>query len=55
MTADAVARRAEQYRPQMSVYARAVSRLWKRPVRRCSLVFLAPKVIHVVTEPELGR
>jgi ATP-dependent helicase/nuclease subunit A len=33
--------RSKHYRPQMELYARAVSRLWRRPVRTCWLVFLS--------------
>ncbi len=43
-----VAARTEHYRPQMMLYARAVGRLWKRPVRKCRLVFLAPRVIETL-------
>lgn len=37
--------RAERYRPQMIVYARAMSRIWKRPVITCRLVFLHARSI----------
>lgn len=41
-----VPQRVNEYRPQMAAYARAVERLWKRPVVRQWLVFLTPQ--HVV-------
>jgi ATP-dependent helicase/nuclease subunit A len=35
-----------RYRPQMELYARAMGRMWRRPVRACHLVFLrARKVV----------
>ena len=37
--------RVDRYRPQMELYARAVARLWRRPVRTAWLVFLAPKIV----------
>ncbi len=43
---EAVAARAERYRPQMDLYARAMSRLWRRPVRTCWLVFLTARTCH---------
>ncbi len=43
VTADGVDQRAERYRPQMAVYARAMSRLWRRPVCACWLVFLSAR------------
>jgi len=49
--ADAVATRAESYRLQMRLYARAVARIWRRSVARCWLVFLAPRrVVEVLQE-----
>lgn len=36
---------AERYAGQMAMYARAVSRLFKRPTRACHLVFLSARVI----------
>ena len=45
---EAVAERSERYRPQMELYARAMSRLWRRPVRTCYLVFLDPRVCHAL-------
>jgi len=35
--------RCEKYRPQLQLYARAVERLWRKPVRRSWLVFLSPR------------
>ncbi|MFQ5493945.1 MAG: UvrD-helicase domain-containing protein [Phycisphaerae bacterium] len=35
--------RAGQYRPQLELYARAMSGLWRKPVGRCWLVFLHPR------------
>jgi ATP-dependent helicase/nuclease subunit A len=43
VSADEVPARCELYRPQMALYSRAVERLWRRPVRRCWLVFLTPR------------
>jgi ATP-dependent helicase/nuclease subunit A len=37
--------RCEGYRSQMTLYCRAVSRLWGKPVRTCWLVFLAPRTV----------
>ena len=37
--------RSERYRPQMELYARAMTRIWRRPVQRCWLVFLAAREI----------
>lgn len=43
--------RAAGYRMQLRLYARAVARIWRRPVRRCWLVFLAPgRIIEVPLE-----
>lgn len=45
---DNVAGRAERYQPQMELYARAMSRIWRRPVRACWLVFFtARKIVEV--------
>ncbi|UCE59541.1 MAG: UvrD-helicase domain-containing protein [Phycisphaerales bacterium] len=41
--ADQVGERAERYRPQMELYARAMSRIWRREVRACRLVFLSAR------------
>ncbi len=40
-----VKQRAQRYRPQMTLYARAMARLWRRPVRACWLVFLTPRYL----------
>jgi ATP-dependent helicase/nuclease subunit A len=45
VSADEVPARCELYRPQMALYSRAVERLWRRPVRRCWLVFLTPRQV----------
>lgn len=44
---DALARRIEQYRPQVTLYARAMSRLFRKPVLETCLVFLAAR--HVAS------
>jgi ATP-dependent helicase/nuclease subunit A len=41
--------RCENYRPQMELYARAVERLWRRPVRCCRIVFLSARCIVDLT------
>jgi ATP-dependent helicase/nuclease subunit A len=46
-----VAARANRYRSQVLLYARAVSRLWRRPVRRSWLVFLSPATFVVWDDP----
>jgi ATP-dependent helicase/nuclease subunit A len=45
VSASEAAARCEIYRSQMEIYARAVERLWSRPVRRCRLVFLAAQCV----------
>ena len=45
IAANEVPDRGERYRPQMTLYARAVERLWRRPVRAICLVFLAPRQV----------
>lgn len=48
ITEASLADRVEKYRPQLQLYGRAVERLWRKPVRRASLVFLTPRrVIEV--------
>jgi ATP-dependent helicase/nuclease subunit A len=47
-----VTQRAQRYRPQMTLYARAMARLWRRPVRACWLVFLTPR--HLVRWDDVG-
>ena len=49
--ADAVETRTVDYKLQMQLYGRALARIWRRPVVRSWLVFLAPRrVIEVVRE-----
>ena len=54
--ADQVEDRSMRYRPQMELYARAMARIWRRPVRACWLVFLAPRKLvrwqDVAAEPD---
>ncbi|MHC4696847.1 MAG: UvrD-helicase domain-containing protein [Planctomycetota bacterium] len=38
-----VEKRCERYRPQMELYSRAISRIWRRTVRTCWLVFMTPR------------
>jgi ATP-dependent helicase/nuclease subunit A len=38
-----VAKRMDFYRPQMTAYRRAMSRVWRLPVTNCWLVFLTPR------------
>lgn len=42
---DQLADRVDRYRSQMDLYRRAMSSLWNKPVRNCSLVFLAAREI----------
>ncbi|MFQ5413885.1 MAG: UvrD-helicase domain-containing protein [Phycisphaerae bacterium] len=46
----ALADRAERYRMQMNLYARAVSRMWRRPVTACRLVFLTARDIVTLSD-----
>jgi len=46
-----VEERAERYRQQMELYARAMARLWRKPVRKCWLVFLAPRKLVCWHDP----
>ncbi len=48
---DEAPQRAERYRSQMAMYARAMARLWRRQVDDCSLVFLTAR--RVVAVPEV--
>ncbi len=48
------AERARDYAPQVTLYARAMARLWRRPVRACHLVFLTAREIVRVT-PEMSE
>ncbi len=43
ITANEVADRGERYRPQMTLYASAMTALWRRPVNAICLVFLSPR------------
>lgn len=52
---DEVPERAEWYRPQVVLYARAMSRLWRRPVRSCRLIFLSARRIITWGDAELSR
>jgi len=40
--------RVEAYRPQLGIYAEALSKIWGRPVRRCWAVFLAARHIELI-------
>ena len=40
-----LASRAEAYRPQMELYARAMATIWRKPVRTCWLVFLSARQV----------
>ena len=50
----ALADRTAHYRPQMTLYARAMSRLWRKPVERCWLVFLTARRIVEVTDLDVA-
>lgn len=50
-----LAERAAHYGPQVGLYARAMSRLWKRPARACHLVFLAARAIQSLTPGAMPR
>ncbi|MFH1109344.1 MAG: UvrD-helicase domain-containing protein [Planctomycetota bacterium] len=45
VTAEEVQDRGERYRPQMTLYARAMEELWRRPVQAIWLVFLTPRQV----------
>ena len=49
-----VPERVERYTMQMNLYARAVARIWRRPVSRCWLVFLTPRCVVEVPQEQLG-
>ncbi len=49
--AAAVAEKAKTYQPQLKLYARALSRIYQRPVSWCWLYFLAPRK-EVAINPE---
>jgi ATP-dependent helicase/nuclease subunit A len=48
VTANDLETRAQHYDAQMDIYSRASSRLWGKPVRSCSLIFLTPR--HIVSK-----
>ncbi len=50
--AEQVAQRAERYRSQMVLYAKAMARLWREPVRACWLIFLSARQCHVWRDGE---
>ena len=52
---DELAARVSHYRPQMELYARAVSRLWRKPVATCRLVFLSARRIAEVKDLDIDR
>ena len=35
----------------MTLYARAIERIWRKKVRVCRLVFLAPRRIETISNP----
>ena len=41
----ALAARVVRYRPQLTMYARAMARIWRRPVQQCHLVFLSAREV----------
>ncbi len=43
-----LAERVEAYRPQLAIYAEALSKIWGWPVRRCWAVFLAARHIELI-------
>jgi len=45
-----IAGRAERYRPQVELYARAMSRIWRRPVLTCWLVFLSARELVAIDD-----
>ena len=49
-----VGSRSQRYRPQMALYSRALSRLWRLPVRRSWLVFLTPRTFVTWDDPAAG-
>ncbi len=46
--------RTAHYRPQMDAYARAMSKLWRRPVCVARLVFLSAKIIADIDYREIA-
>jgi ATP-dependent helicase/nuclease subunit A len=51
--ASSVSERAESHRAQMTMYSRAMERIWKRPVRMTHLVFLNAQTVVSRTGAEL--
>lgn len=49
MAASEVPARAERHRPQLALYATAVESIYRTPVSRGWLVFLAPRAIHEIS------
>ena len=50
VAADSVDARTERYRPQMMLYARAMRRIWRRPVAAVHLVFMTPRMVVTMTD-----
>lgn len=50
VAADQAAERAARYLPQMALYARAVSKLWERPLHTCRLVFLTARCCYALRD-----
>jgi ATP-dependent helicase/nuclease subunit A len=50
-----VSTRAERYRAQMEIYAKTMSKIWRRPVLTCWLVFLAAEALVGWNDLGLGR
>lgn len=46
--------RGAHYKPQMQMYARAMTNIWKKPVTTCHLVFLAARRIVSLSQDQLG-
>ena len=46
-----VPRRVEVYRPQMQLYSRAMSRIWRKPVSVCWLAFVAARELVELRDP----
>ncbi len=47
-----LAERIEKYRPQMTVYARAVGRMWQRKVTKAWLIFLSARTVVALDDFE---
>ncbi|MBU0719537.1 MAG: PD-(D/E)XK nuclease family protein [Planctomycetes bacterium] len=54
ITAASVPQRVERYRPQMELYGRAMSRIWRQPVWKCWLVFLSAHEVVEVSDLTLS-